>query len=229
MARQRTISTKIWTDSFVRELSAEEKLAFVYFLTNSHTELCGIYEIPAELACFEAGISKEVLYSFLEKAQKNKKLFYNKELNIVYIPNYIKYQTNSRPNYLYNAKTQIENLSYPAQDWLKEIGAIDDIFSKFNNVEPLHPPLVITEIYNLFKAYYLQKTGKEYTGYEKADRKTINSLLNKMNKEKLKEIITIYFMTDRDEYSLNEIAIRCDFNTANKDEQKKVENKIRRL
>lgn len=46
MAEVRYIKTKMWIDGWFIKLSPEAKLLFVFLLSNSHTHICGYYEIP---------------------------------------------------------------------------------------------------------------------------------------------------------------------------------------
>jgi hypothetical protein len=40
MAKQRYVRTSFWTDKYIEELSPNEKLIFLYLLTNECTNLC---------------------------------------------------------------------------------------------------------------------------------------------------------------------------------------------
>lgn len=60
MASTRHINTKIWIDDYVHLLPITDKLVFVYLLTNGHTSLAGIYELPLHVGASELGIAQEV-------------------------------------------------------------------------------------------------------------------------------------------------------------------------
>lgn len=53
---QRMICTKLWTDAKVKKLTPEEKLLFVYLITNPHTHLSGLYYLPQGLIEDEVGL-----------------------------------------------------------------------------------------------------------------------------------------------------------------------------
>ena len=53
---KRYVDTKFWTDSFVVDLDYEAKSLFMYFLTNPHTNLIGIYELPLPIIAMETGL-----------------------------------------------------------------------------------------------------------------------------------------------------------------------------
>ena len=61
MAKQRFINTKLWSDSWIRKLNPLDRFLFLYFLTNEHTNICGIYEVALETVAFETGIELDTL------------------------------------------------------------------------------------------------------------------------------------------------------------------------
>lgn len=67
MAKQRYINTKFWSDTFISELNALDKYLFLYFLTNEHTNISGIYEVPLKSISFETGIEIEALKKMLKR------------------------------------------------------------------------------------------------------------------------------------------------------------------
>jgi hypothetical protein len=74
--KTRNLHTKIWNDDWFCELTATEKLLFVYLLTNKEVNLNGVYELSDRVILFETGVSRE----HLEKAKesfKNKILIEN--------------------------------------------------------------------------------------------------------------------------------------------------------
>lgn len=56
MAKERMVNTRVWSDYWVSQLDPIEKLLFLYFLTNSYTNISGIYEMPLKVAAVETGI-----------------------------------------------------------------------------------------------------------------------------------------------------------------------------
>lgn len=67
MAKQRYINTKFWSDNWVSELDPLERYLFLYFLTNEHTNIAGIYELPLRTMAFETGIEKDMLLKMLPR------------------------------------------------------------------------------------------------------------------------------------------------------------------
>lgn len=69
MAKQRYINTKFWSDSFVSELNSLDRYLFLYFLTNEHTNISGIYEVPLKTIAFETGIEIEMLQKMIKRLE----------------------------------------------------------------------------------------------------------------------------------------------------------------
>lgn len=76
MAKQRIINTKFWSDEYIQNCTLEEKLLFLYFLTNEHTDICGIYEISMHTIEFETGLKKDSLLKAMDSLSKANKVFY---------------------------------------------------------------------------------------------------------------------------------------------------------
>lgn len=74
MAKKRYISDSFWTDSYVEDLEPQEKLLFLYLLTNPLCNIAGIYEISLSRISYETGIEKKALIAYLEKFIGDKKV-----------------------------------------------------------------------------------------------------------------------------------------------------------
>lgn len=67
MAKQRYVNTKFWSDNWIVELDPLERYLFLYLLTNEHTNIAGVYELPLRVMAFESGIDKEMLPKMLKR------------------------------------------------------------------------------------------------------------------------------------------------------------------
>jgi hypothetical protein len=88
MSKNRYINTKFWSDNYIVELDPLERYLFLYFLTNEHTNIAGIYELPIRVMAFETGLDKEMLEKMLPRFEG--KIFYIK--GWIYIKNFAKHQ-----------------------------------------------------------------------------------------------------------------------------------------
>jgi len=66
MAIFRKIHTSFWGDSFIQDLTPEQKYFFLYLLTNDKTKQCGIYEITVRQMCYDTGYNEETIKKLLE-------------------------------------------------------------------------------------------------------------------------------------------------------------------
>lgn len=93
MAKERMINTRIWSDTWVSNLDPIEKLLFVYFLTNTYTNISGIYELPMKVAAVETGIDPSMFEKILPHLEP--KIIYKH--GWVILPNFPKYQNTENP------------------------------------------------------------------------------------------------------------------------------------
>ena len=88
MAKQRYINTKFWSDGYVVKLDIIERYLFLYFLTNEHTNIAGIYEVPLEVISRETGIDKEMIDKMMGRFSG--KIYYVD--GWVYVKNFARHQ-----------------------------------------------------------------------------------------------------------------------------------------
>ena len=93
MAKQRYVRTNFRTDSYIEILSPDEKLIFLYLLTNESTNLCGIYEISLKRIAFETGVKLESVVSIIDKFSEDKRIFHIEWY--LCITNFIKHQVSN--------------------------------------------------------------------------------------------------------------------------------------
>lgn len=83
MATQRYISTSFWDDPWVTTLNKDEKLLYLYFLTNPLTHIAGIYQISIRRMVFDTGIDEQEIKNILIKFEKDKKAYYYRDELII--------------------------------------------------------------------------------------------------------------------------------------------------
>ncbi|MFR5263989.1 hypothetical protein [Clostridium sp.] len=96
MANYRLVYGEFWTDpKIVEELTPEDKLFFLYLLTNPHTKMCGIYKITIKQMGFDLGYSIETIMSLLERFSNYYGFIkYNQTTKELAIKNWGKYNLN---------------------------------------------------------------------------------------------------------------------------------------
>ena len=89
MSEYRPIKTKIWHDNWFLTLNQEEKLFWIFLLTNEYVHISGLYELPEPLISPLTGIKD--YDKLLNKFVKSNKILYQD--GWIYIINYYKNQS----------------------------------------------------------------------------------------------------------------------------------------
>ena len=85
------IRDSFWTDSYIEKLSPDEKLLFLYLLTNPLANVLGIYEIRAKRIGFETGYDIEVVENILSRFERDKKILRHNDY--IVLVNHLKNQS----------------------------------------------------------------------------------------------------------------------------------------
>ncbi|MBC2580596.1 hypothetical protein [Clostridium sp. DJ247] len=130
MAQFRYVYTNFWEDPKVSEsFTPEDKLFFLYLLTNPHTTQIGIYRITKKVIAFEMGYSIESVNSLMVRFQDHHKIIkYNDETRELAIKNW--------------GKFNLKNGGKPIEDCVKkEFKEIEDkalllyVLDSINNIK----------------------------------------------------------------------------------------------
>ena len=98
MAKYRQLYTEFWSDSFVLELTPEEKYFYLYLISNCKTTQCGIYEISKRIIETETGYNRETVEKLIKRFCDYKKILYCEDTKELMIINWIKYNTPNNVN-----------------------------------------------------------------------------------------------------------------------------------
>ena len=93
MALFRHVRTEFWRDAKVlEEMTPEDKLFFLYILTNGNTTQIGIYKIPKKQMAFELGYSVESINTLIDRFENHYKVIrYNPKTRELAIKRWGKY------------------------------------------------------------------------------------------------------------------------------------------
>ena len=116
---KRSINTKVWNDPWFEELSSEDKLIWLYLLSNQYSNLLGIYEISIRRISYDTNTTPETIRKAFEGFGMVRKAFHIN--GYVVIINWLKNQTMNT-----NMKKCVESLlkDLPS-DLIKEIEALN--------------------------------------------------------------------------------------------------------
>ena len=98
MAKYRQLYTEFWSDSFVLELTPEEKYFYLYLISNSKTTQCGIYEISKRIIETETGYNRDTVEKLIKRFCDYNKILYCDDTKELMIINWIKYNTPNNVN-----------------------------------------------------------------------------------------------------------------------------------
>jgi hypothetical protein len=97
MGKYRRVFTEFWNDSWIMELTPEQKYFFLYLITNPKTSQCGIYEISIRQMEHETGYNRETIAKLLGIFEACGKIKYSLKSNEICVINFTKYNYSSSP------------------------------------------------------------------------------------------------------------------------------------
>lgn len=109
MAIYRNVQMAFWTDTKICDnFSPNEKYMYLYLMTNSHTNLCGCYEVSIKQIVFETGLDKKNVTSLLDSLKKKGVIDISDETNELLLVNWYKYNWTASAKF---RKSLEENIS----------------------------------------------------------------------------------------------------------------------
>ena len=123
MAIYRTIQMSFWTDSKIADtFSPDEKLMYLYLLTNPHTNLCGCYEISFRQIAFEIGFKKDQVDKLIKALQEKRIVVYEVETGEVLIVNWHRYNWTLSPKFRKPLINEIKAIKHePFRQYLENL------------------------------------------------------------------------------------------------------------
>lgn len=97
MATFRKIHVSFWSDTFVQDLTPEQKYFYLYLMTNNRTTQCGIYEISKRQMCYDTGYNTDTINKLLEFFKKAGKVLYSDKTSELALKNWGKYNDSRSP------------------------------------------------------------------------------------------------------------------------------------
>lgn len=88
----RNIETRFWTDPKVRALPPEACLLFLYLITNPHTHVAGLYNLPEVLMAHETRLSPSDVSLALNTLSREHLAAYDPATEVVWVRNMLRYQ-----------------------------------------------------------------------------------------------------------------------------------------
>jgi hypothetical protein len=116
MAKHRYLNTRIWIDNYIYNLNTDEKLLFLYFITNPNTHICGIYEIMFNQIVLETRMKSQTIFNCLLKFEKDNKIVFRD--NWIAIKNFAKHQKITKGNVLKGVENGLKESPKELVEWV---------------------------------------------------------------------------------------------------------------
>lgn len=167
MAKQRYINTHFWDDAYIELLKPMERYLFIYFLTNPHTNICGIYELSLKRMTSEAGLPESKIKATLDKFSEGGKIYYIS--GWVYVKNFIRHQS-VNPKIVQGIDNKMKEVPSQILKKIKEITPIDSLYIENELSEPeLEPELEprpnslreVDDSFDQFWSLYRKKVARD--------------------------------------------------------------------
>ena len=174
MAKYRQLYTEFWSDSFVLELTPEEKYFYLYLISNSKTAQCGIYEISKRIIETETGYNRDTVEKLIKRFCDYNKILYCEETKEIMIINWIKYNAPNNINAIKCVNKELSKVKH--KDFLKVL---------FNKCQEAG-----LEVEKIFENLIPKKANTEAyvdCSLEKVDKLSLSRTLESVTKETLIE------------------------------------------
>lgn len=112
MAKYRQVHTTFWDDSFVLDLTPEEKYFYLYLMTNNKTTQCGIYELPYRVIEMHTGYNRETVLKLLKRFIDYKKISYHEPTKEIMVSNWVRYNFINSPKVKRCIEKELQDVKY---------------------------------------------------------------------------------------------------------------------
>lgn len=176
MAVFRNVKTSFWTDDkVVNDFSPEDKLFFLYLLTNPHTTQLGIYPFVPKIAAFELGYSVEAVKVLMDRFEnKYNMIKYSLETGEIAVKNYLRHSVVRGGNPVMDCLVREESE-------VKDKSLVIFIVNSIINIPTLNNTVIEFIKYIMNKEYMNDKDKERYVPVtEKSYAPDIDNLADKL-------------------------------------------------
>jgi hypothetical protein len=161
MAIFRKIHTSFWGDSFIQDLTPEQKYFFLYLLTNDKTKQCGIYEITLRQMCYDTGYNEETVKKLLQFFILKGKIRYSESSKEILLLNWLKYNDSTSPKVKSCVNKELEKVKDRVLiEYLYNIDTHSQEEQEKEEEEEEEQEIVLNVIFDDFWDFYDKKVGE---------------------------------------------------------------------
>ncbi|HEY8888723.1 MAG TPA: DnaD domain protein, partial [Clostridium sp.] len=102
------------SDSFVLELTPQEKFFYLYLISNTKSTQCGIYEISPKFIAIETGYSKDDVQRLIKRFCNFEKILYCDDTKEIMVLNWIKYNAPNNNNAIIGVQKELKRVKNKA-------------------------------------------------------------------------------------------------------------------
>jgi len=215
MSKYKPLYSNLWNDPDFENFTVEQKLIFIFPITNSGVEKSGIYKITVKQISFYTDTQKEVINEFINKLINLGKIKYDFENGIIFIKNVFKFQKGMIKNKKIMFICLLKNYQMVKTEFWQEFFSLysnDEIINEFINDN------INKEIKDLIINKKPNETKNKKTAI--ADNQECKSELINHNQN-----ISVDFQEFWDHYT----PIECNGRMVSKDSKKLAEEKYQKL
>ena len=241
MSKYKPLYSNLWNDPEFENFTVEQKLIFIFLITNSAVEKSGIYKITIKQISFYTDTEKEVINEFINKLINLGKIKYDFENGIIFIKNVFKFQKGMIKNKKIMFICLLKNYQMVKTEFWQDFFSLysnDEIINEFinENINKEIKDLIINK-----KSNEIKKTKTQTAVSEELINHNQNSILSRgkqkgnvnqnVNEECKSELINhnqninVDFQEFWDHYT----PIECNGRMVSKDSKKLAEEKYNKL
>lgn len=106
----KNVHMKFWQNDFILGLTAEERYFYIYLITNTMTNQCGIYKFNRRVAELETGFSCEKIEAYLKKFEEYGKIIISKNSIEIMIVNWFKHNFKANKKMLHSINNELKDV-----------------------------------------------------------------------------------------------------------------------
>lgn len=117
---KRYISTSFWDDEWVMSLDFAEKGLYLYLLTNSLTNIAGVYKLPKKRIIFDTGLEEKQVEKIMQKFEDDGKAYRHGEY--IVLPAWPHHQKCANSNIQKGISRILKDLDHELIEFLAQVG-----------------------------------------------------------------------------------------------------------
>lgn len=142
------IHEMFWTDPEIKKLDINDKLLFLYLISNPHANYCGLYYLPKSLIKEETGITDKGIDRGIDTLSVGYFIIYDDDLSMIWVRNMLKHQigdkmvSEQQRTGIANQLKKLHN-TVLIKDFLDCYGYLNINFTYTPHDTPIHTPMDI--------------------------------------------------------------------------------------